>query len=75
VKALILVFNVRRTWIFGPDYDLIYSARNAKCRRISCVRFTPVSMELHLTLKPFIPDMIPAVPDVDAMLKVAFLFS
>jgi len=29
-------------------------------------------MELRLQLKPFIPDMIPSVADVDAMLKVAF---
>jgi len=29
-------------------------------------------VELRLLLKPFIPDMIPSVADVDAMLKVVF---
>jgi len=30
-------------------------------------------VELHLLLKPFIPDMIPSVADVDPMLKVVSL--
>ncbi|XP_061816448.1 intraflagellar transport protein 46 homolog isoform X1 [Nerophis lumbriciformis] len=34
------------------------------------VRYTPQSMELEHSLRPFIPDFIPAVGDIDAFLKV-----
>lgn len=41
----------------------------------SCVlRYTPQSIELEHSLKPFIPDYIPAVGDIDAFLKVTPLF-
>ncbi|TKS93290.1 Intraflagellar transport protein 46 -like protein [Collichthys lucidus] len=33
-------------------------------------RYTPPSIELEHSLKPFIPDFIPAVGDIDAFLKV-----
>uniref|UniRef100_A0A3P9PIQ6 Intraflagellar transport protein 46 homolog n=1 Tax=Poecilia reticulata TaxID=8081 RepID=A0A3P9PIQ6_POERE len=33
-------------------------------------RYTPQNQELDLCLKPFIPDFIPAVGDIDAFLKV-----
>lgn len=33
-------------------------------------RYTPQNMELEHSLKPFIPDFIPAVGDIDAFLKV-----
>uniref|UniRef100_A0A3B3I8Z9 Intraflagellar transport protein 46 homolog n=1 Tax=Oryzias latipes TaxID=8090 RepID=A0A3B3I8Z9_ORYLA len=33
-------------------------------------RYTPQSFDLELRLKPFIPDFIPAVGDIDAFLKV-----
>ncbi|XP_039996741.1 intraflagellar transport protein 46 homolog isoform X2 [Xiphias gladius] len=33
-------------------------------------RYTPQSIELEHSLKPFIPDFIPAVGDIDAFLKV-----
>lgn len=32
--------------------------------------YTPQSIELEHSLKPFIPDFIPAVGDIDAFLKV-----
>lgn len=32
--------------------------------------YTPPSIELEHSLKPFIPDFIPAVGDIDAFLKV-----
>lgn len=35
-----------------------------------CLRYTPESVELEHNLKPFIPDFIPAVGDIDAFLKV-----
>lgn len=34
------------------------------------LRYTPQSVELEHSLKPFIPDFIPAVGDIDAFLKV-----
>ena len=40
------------------------------CVLFCYVRFTPLTIPLPLALKPFIPDMVPAVPDVDAMIKV-----
>ena len=33
-------------------------------------RYTPQSIELEHKLKPFIPDFIPAVGDIDAFVKV-----
>lgn len=36
----------------------------------SPLRYTPQSVELEHSLKPFIPDFIPAVGDIDAFLKV-----
>ena len=33
-------------------------------------RYTPQSIDLEFKLKPFIPDFIPAVGDIDAFLKV-----
>jgi len=32
-------------------------------------------MPLPTVLKPFIPDMVPAHPDVDAMIKVAMILT
>lgn len=37
---------------------------------LSPLSYTPQSMELEHSLKPFIPDFIPAVGDIDAFLKV-----
>ncbi|XP_054608698.1 intraflagellar transport protein 46 homolog [Dunckerocampus dactyliophorus] len=34
------------------------------------IRYTPQSVELEHSLRPFIPDFIPAVGDIDAFLKV-----
>lgn len=36
-------------------------------------RYTPQSIELEHSLKPFIPEYIPAVGDIDAFLKVGFV--
>ena len=33
-------------------------------------RYTPQTMELETKLKPFIPEYIPAIGDIDAFLKV-----
>jgi intraflagellar transport protein 46 len=37
---------------------------------ITC--YTPQMIELEAKLKPFIPDFIPAIGDVDAFIKVCF---
>lgn len=34
-------------------------------------RYTPQTIELEYKLKPFIPDFIPAVGDIDAFIKVS----
>ncbi len=34
-------------------------------------RYTPQTIELEHKLKPFIPDFIPAVGDIDAFIKVS----
>lgn len=36
----------------------------------SALSYTPQTAELEHSLKPFIPDFIPAVGDIDAFLKV-----
>lgn len=38
-------------------------------------RYTPQSIELENKLKPFIPDFIPAVGDIDAFVKVSSVSS
>lgn len=40
----------------------------------SIPRYTPQSIELEHKLKPFIPDFIPAVGDIDAFIKVIAAF-
>lgn len=37
--------------------------------------YTPQMIEINTKLKPFIPDYIPAVGDVDAFIKVIFYHS
>lgn len=40
---------------------------------LSALSYTPQTVELENSLKPFIPDFIPAVGDIDAFLKVQTL--
>ena len=35
------------------------------------VRYTPQKVDLETKFKPFIPDYIPAVGDIDAFIKVS----
>lgn len=35
-----------------------------------CFRYTPQNIKLDYKLRPFIPDFIPAVGDIDAFLKI-----
>ena len=37
-------------------------------------RYTPQTVELDTKLKPFIPEYIPAIGDIDAFLKVGFKY-
>lgn len=37
--------------------------------------YTPASIELDYKLKPFIPEYIPTVGDIDAFIKVSLIFS
>ncbi|XP_075214197.1 intraflagellar transport 46 [Lycorma delicatula] len=52
------------------DYDHLTVSADVKdvFKYITC--YTPQSIELEYKLKPFIPDFIPAVGDIDAFLKV-----
>lgn len=43
---------------------------DAHCVFFLCCSYSPQSVELEHSLKPFIPDFIPAVGDIDAFLKV-----
>lgn len=36
-----------------------------------CYSYTPQNVELEYKLRPFVPDFIPAVGDIDAFIKVA----
>ena len=37
-------------------------------------RYTPQNIELDLKLRPFIPDYIPAIGDIDAFIKVCVVY-
>ena len=40
-----------------------------------CFRYTPQNVELDYHFKPFIPDYIPSIGDVDAFLKVCYVWA
>lgn len=44
--------------------------RSCDAHCVFCCSYSPQSVELEHSLKPFIPDFIPAVGDIDAFLKV-----
>ena len=45
--------------------------RDQRHKWVNCLfRYTPQAIDLDYKLKPFIPDFIPAVGDIDAFLKV-----
>ncbi|XP_043936850.1 intraflagellar transport protein 46 homolog isoform X2 [Protopterus annectens] len=52
------------------DYEHIPVPADVKELFQYIIRYTPQSIELDHKLKPFIPDFIPAVGDIDAFLKV-----
>lgn len=49
---------------------IVYNVFDKSLLLILCCRYTPQVIELDHSLKPFIPDFIPAVGDIDAFLKV-----
>ncbi|XP_054282617.1 intraflagellar transport protein 46 homolog [Macrosteles quadrilineatus] len=53
------------------DYDHLNVSQDIRevFQYITC--YTPQNMELDYKLRPFVPDFIPAVGDIDAFLKVA----
>ena len=51
--------------MFSSTLDHVF-----RCSATSRCRYTPQTIELETKLKPFIPDFIPAVGDIDAFLKV-----
>lgn len=50
-----------------------FSGENTECDGMVwfLFRYTPQNIELEYKLKPFIPDYIPAVGDIDAFIKVS----
>lgn len=52
------------------DYQGLAVSSDIKELFTYITRYTPVSQELDTKLKPFIPDFIPAVGDIDAMIKI-----
>ncbi|XP_005988205.1 intraflagellar transport protein 46 homolog isoform X2 [Latimeria chalumnae] len=52
------------------DYEHLPVSADVKELFQYITRYTPQSIELEHKLKPFIPDFIPAVGDIDAFLKV-----
>jgi len=52
------------------DYQGLAVSSDIKELFTYITRYTPVSQELETKLKPFIPDFIPAVGDIDAMIKI-----
>ncbi|CAB3998872.1 intraflagellar transport 46 homolog [Paramuricea clavata] len=53
------------------DYEHLPVGQDIKELFQYITRYTPQSIELEYKLKPFIPDFIPAVGDIDAFLKVS----
>ncbi|CAH8479021.1 unnamed protein product [Schistosoma rodhaini] len=59
------------TSIYNPaDYEHLTVSSEIKEIFEYIQRYTPQTIELETKLKPFIPDYIPAVGDIDAFLKV-----
>ncbi|XP_078464158.1 intraflagellar transport protein 46 homolog isoform X2 [Lampetra fluviatilis] len=52
------------------DYEHLAVSAEVKELFQYITRYTPQTIELDMKLKPFIPDFIPAVGDIDAFLKV-----
>lgn len=48
--------------------EKVWSAKGGIC---FLFRYTPQTIELEYKIKPFIPDFIPAVGDIDAFIKVS----
>ncbi|XP_046853712.1 intraflagellar transport protein 46 homolog [Xenia sp. Carnegie-2017] len=53
------------------DYEHLPVGKDIKELFQYITRYTPQTIELEYKLKPFIPDFIPAVGDIDAFLKVS----
>ncbi|KAI5629233.1 intraflagellar transport protein 46-like [Silurus asotus] len=71
VHVLILYGRVSAYSAYDPaDYDHLRVTSEIKELFQYITRYTPQTIELDHKLKPFIPDFIPAVGDIDAFLKV-----
>ncbi|XP_047660680.1 intraflagellar transport protein 46 homolog isoform X2 [Tachysurus fulvidraco] len=63
--------NINYSRAYDPsDYDQLLVTSDTKELFQYITRYTPQTIELDHKLKPFIPDFIPAVGDIDAFLKV-----
>lgn len=57
--------------VYDPrDYDHLQVSVEVKELFRHITRYTPQTIELETQLRPFIPEYIPAIGDIDAFLKV-----
>ena len=52
------------------DYDHLQVSGELKELFCYVIQYTPQTIELETQLRPFIPEYIPAIGDIDAFLKV-----
>ena len=65
------IFSHIRCRAYDPaEFDHLPVSKELKELFQHIRRYTPQNMELDLKLKPFIPDYIPAIGDIDAFIKV-----
>jgi intraflagellar transport protein 46 len=58
--------------VYDPtDYDHLQVSSELKELFRHITRYTPQTVELETQLRPFVPEYIPAIGDIDAFLKVA----
>lgn len=57
--------------VYDPaDYNHLQVSSETKELFRHITRYTPQAIELETQLRPFIPEYIPAIGDIDAFLKV-----
>lgn len=66
----LFVFEIKTVKLFCVFSVLLFIILRDLIYIVCFFRYTPQSIELEHKLKPFIPDFIPAVGDIDAFVKV-----
>ena len=72
---MLLVPSSSHCRVYDPsDYDHLQVSSELKELFHHITRYTPQTIELETQLRPFIPEYIPAIGDIDAFLKVRSMF-